>query len=215
MSCCHCQGAQRVFSGRYVARNLKRYRRKGPDKTTRMLIDALVAEGVEGATLLDIGGGVGVIGYELLNAGAGRATTVEAAKGYIEAAREETARRGLVDRMTIREGDFVEIADDVESADIVTLDRVICCYPDVSALVLLSVGKAGRLYGAVYPRDTWWTKLGNRLLNLTLWATRNPFRVFTHPTREVDSLIRGAGFRQRFHRTTFTWQVVVYGRDSA
>jgi magnesium-protoporphyrin O-methyltransferase len=91
MSCCHCQGAQRVFSGRYVARNLKHYRRKGPDKTTRVLVDALVAEGVEGATLLDVGGGVGAIEYELLNAGAARATNAEAATGYIEAAREETA----------------------------------------------------------------------------------------------------------------------------
>lgn len=215
MSCCHCQGAQSVFSGRYVARDLKRYRRKGPGKTTRMLIDALIAEGADGATLLDIGGGVGVIGYELLNAGAGRATNVEAAHGYVKAAREEIDRRGLGDRVTLREGDFVEIADDVESADIVTLDRVICCYPDVRALVGLSVAKAGRLYGAVYPRDTWWTKLGNRVLNLTFRITRNPFRVFTHPTREVDSLVRRAGFEQRLCRTTLAWQVVVYGRDSA
>jgi 2-polyprenyl-3-methyl-5-hydroxy-6-metoxy-1,4-benzoquinol methylase len=215
MSCCHCQGAQRVFSGRYVARNLKRYRRKGPDRTTRMLIDALAAEGVEGATLLDVGGGVGMIEYELLSAGAQRATNVEAAKGYAEAARDEAARRGLADRVTIREGDFVEIADDIESADIVTLDRVICCYPDAGALVGRSAAKAGRLYGAVYPRDTWWTKLGNRLLNLALRITRNPFRVFVHPTREVDSLVRRAGFRQRLHRTTLNWQVVVYGRDSA
>ena len=101
MVCCHCQGAQRVFSGRYVARDLKRYRRKGPGRTTKMLIDALVAQGSEGATLLDIGGGVGVIEYELLNAGAGRATNVEAAKGFIEAAREETARqvRALYERL--------------------------------------------------------------------------------------------------------------------
>ncbi len=212
MSCCHCQGAQSVFSRRYVARDLKRYRRRGPSKTTRMLIEALAAEG---ATLLDIGGGVGVIGYELLNAGAKRATNVEAAKGYIEAAREEIARRGLGDRVTIREGDFVEIAEDIEAADIVTLDRVICCYPDVRALVGRSVAKAGRLYGAVYPRDTWWTKLGIGLLNLTLRISRNPFRVFVHPTSEVDSLVRGAGFRLRFRRTTFSWQVVVYGRDSA
>jgi magnesium-protoporphyrin O-methyltransferase len=180
-----------------------------------MLIDALVAEGAEGATLLDIGGGVGVIGYELLDAGAGRATNVEAAKGYIEAAREEIARREFAGRVTVREGDFVDIAGELGSAEIVTLDRVICCYPDVRALVGLSVGKAVRLYGAVYPRDTWWTKLGNRVLNLTLWITGNPFRVFIHPTSEVDSLIRGAGFRRRFRRTTFSWQVVVYGRDSA
>lgn len=214
MSCRHCQGAQSVFSGRYVARTLKRYRRKGPDKTTKMLIDALLAEGAEGATLLDIGGGVGVIDYELLSAGATRATNVEAAVEYIEAARAEVDRRGLADQVTVRQGDFVEIADDLESADIVTLDRVICCYPDVEALVGRSASKAGRLYGAVYPRDTWWTKLGMGLLNLTLWVSRNPFRVFNHPTDTVDAVVRQAGLRQRFQRTTWNWQVVVYRRDS-
>jgi predicted TPR repeat methyltransferase len=214
MSCCHCQGAQRVFSGRYVARNLKRYRRKGPDKTTRMLIDALAAEGVEGTALLDIGGGFGAIGYELLNAGAGRATNVEAAKEYIEAAREETARRGLDDRVTIREGDFVEIADDVESADIVTLDRVICCYPDWEALVTLSVGKSRKFYGVVYPRSVWWTRIGHRLLNLSLWLTRNPFRVYAHPTESVNAVIRAAGFERLYYRTTLSWQTVVYRRGA-
>ncbi|MGD2216054.1 MAG: methyltransferase domain-containing protein [Gemmatimonadales bacterium] len=214
MSCCHCQGAQRVFAGRYVARNLKRYRRKGPDRTTRMLIDALAGESVEGATLLDIGGGVGVIEYELLNAGADRAMNVEAARGYIEAARDEAGRRGLADRVTIREGDFVEIADDVESADIVTLDRVICCYPDWEALVTRSLAKSRKIYGVVYPRSVWWTSIGHRLLNFSLWLTRNPFRVYAHPTVSVDAAIRKAGFVRLHYSTTMNWQIVVYRRGA-
>ena len=51
--------------------DLKRYRRNGPDSTTKALIEAIVAEGVEGATLLDIGGGIGAIAFELLDAGGG------------------------------------------------------------------------------------------------------------------------------------------------
>ncbi len=48
---------------------LRSYRRKGPIPSTRALIMVLVAEGVEGATLLDIGGGIGAIQHELLDAG--------------------------------------------------------------------------------------------------------------------------------------------------
>ena len=126
----------------------------------------------------------------------------------------EVELQGHADRVEYRHGDFVSLADDLGQADIVLLDRVICCYPDMGALVRLSVGKASRLYGVVYPRDVWWTRLGNRFLNLLFWLSRNPFRVFVHPTWSVDALVRGAGFRQLFHSNTLNWQVVVYGRET-
>lgn len=212
MTCPQCKGADKLFSGVHVARELKKYRRKGPRGTTRTLIDALKAEGVDGATLLDIGGGVGAIQLELLSAGAARATGADAATDYLEAARQEAERQGHADRIAFHHGDFVAIADQLEAADIVTLDRVICCYPDVKALVRASVDKARRLYGVVYPRDVWWTKLGCRFLNLFLWASRNPFRVFVHSSRDVDTLVREAGFQHRLTRVTPNWQVVLYSR---
>lgn len=212
MSCCQCRGADRLFSGWYVARELRSYRRKGPRATTRMLIEALVAEGVAGATLLDVGGGVGAIQHALLDSGAREATGAEAAAAYLEAAREEARRRGHAERVTYHQGDFVELADRLRPADIVTLDRVICCYHDVDSLVQRSVEKSRRLYGLVYPRDVWWTRLGNHFLNFFLWISRNPFRVFVHPTHTVDAIIRSAGFERRFLRATPFWQVVVYAR---
>jgi len=78
--------------------------------------------------------------------------------------------------------------------------------------VELSVDKAVRLYGVVYPRDVWWTRLGNGLLNLYLWLIRNPFRTFVHSERLIDDMVRGAGFEPRYHRLTLNWQVVVYSR---
>jgi hypothetical protein len=66
MTCSQCQGIEDLFSEEYVAGELKRYRRRGPDKTTRILIEALKKDGVEGETLLDIGGGLGAIQHELL-----------------------------------------------------------------------------------------------------------------------------------------------------
>ncbi len=192
---------------------MRRYRRKGPRKTTRWLIEALRAAGTEGATLLDVGCGVGVIPHELLDNGVVAAVGVEAVPGYLQAAREESIQRGHAGRVDYEVGDFVDVAGDIESADIVTLDRVICCYPDWEALVTLSLAKARKLYGVVYPRSYWWAKYGIGLLNFLLWLRRNPFRVFAHPTEAVDAAIRVAGFRRLSYRTTPGWQVVVYGKE--
>lgn len=212
MSCCQCQGADSLFSGSRVSRELKSYRRKGPRGTTRALIDALKAEGVQGLSLLDIGGGVGAIQHALLQAGATRAIGADASSAYLGAAKQEAERLGHADRVIQRFGDFVEIAPGLESADIVTLDRVICCYHDMESLVALSVGKADRLYGVVYPRDRWWTKAGQGFLNALLWLSRNPFRVFVHSSARVDEIVRRAGFKQRYRSFTPSWQVVLYGR---
>jgi magnesium-protoporphyrin O-methyltransferase len=212
MSCCQCQGIETFFNKKTATRELKQYRRKGPRKTTRMLIDALKAEGVDGMALLDIGGGIGIIQHELLSAGADSVTNVEASTAYIEAVKEEARRQGHADRVSFYHGDFVDLAPDIPSADIVTLDRVICCYHDMKALVGLSSARAGKLYGVVYPRDTWWTRIGLAIGNFVFGVLRNPFRIFVHPTEAVEAVVRGNGLEPRFYRQTAIWQVVVYGR---
>lgn len=212
MNCCQCQGIEKEFNQKEAAEDLKRYRQSGPDETTRLLINALVAEGVEGMTLLDIGGGVGAVQNELLKAGVSRATSVDASTAYIEAAKEEAQRRGHADRICFQHGDFVDLAPDIPPADIVTLDRVICCYHDMQRLVGLSSARARKLYGVVYPRDTWWTKIGLPMMNFFYWLRRTPFRVFAHPTAEVDAIVQGNGLQERFYRKTFVWQVAVYAR---
>lgn len=212
MNCCQCQGIEALFDDKTARKELKDYRRKGPSKTTRLLIEALEAEEVEGMTLLDIGGGIGAIQHELLKANAAGATHVDASSAYLAASRAEADRQGHTDRVDYRHGNFVDLASDIEPADIVTLDRVICCYHDMEALVGLSSALATKFYGVVYPRDTWWIKAGSALANLGLWLIRNPFRTFVHPTEAIEAIVRRHGFQRRFYRRTFLWQVVVYGR---
>ncbi len=212
MNCCQCQGIEALFNQKIAAKELKQYRKNGPRKTTRMLIDALKDEGVRGMALLDIGGGIGTIQLELLSAGASSATNVEGSTAYIEAAMDETERQGHSDRVISYHGDFVDLAPDIPSADIVTLDRVICCYHDMKALVGLSSARAGKLYGVVYPRDNWWTRIGWAIMNFAFGVMRNPFRNFVHPTEAVDAMVRSNGLEPRFYRKTAIWQVVVYRR---
>jgi magnesium-protoporphyrin O-methyltransferase len=176
-----------------------------------MMIDALKTEGVQGKTLLDIGGGIGAIQHELLEAGVPTATDVDASNAYIRAARQESVRRGTGDRVSYQHGNFVDLAEKIQPADIVTLDRVICCYPDMEKLVSLSAARARKLYSLVYPRDDgWWRRAGFAVLNAIFRLQKNPFRIFQHPTQTVEALVSQFGFRKSFYRRTFLWQVVVF-----
>ena len=159
MNCCQCEGIEEVFDRKQANKDLDQLHKEGLSDTTRMLVDAIKAEGVQGSTVLDIGGGVGAIQYGLLDAGATHAVSVDASTAYSEAAKEESQRRGHDERIAYHHGDFVDVAGEVESADIVTLDRVICCYHDFERLVQLSSQHATKLYGLVYPRDNWVSKM--------------------------------------------------------
>jgi len=212
MTCHQCQGLESLFDNKTAANELKAYRQKGPDKTTGMLIEALKTRGVEAMTLLDIGGGVGAIQHELMKAGVSQATNIDASTAYIEAAKDEAKRQGFADRVSYHHGDFVQLAPDIGAVDIVTLDRAICCYHDMPALVGLSAARASKLYGLVYPRDVWWIKLGISIVNFGSKFLRKDYRFFVHPTGAVEAVLDNNGLKQYFYRRTFFWQVAVYAR---
>ena len=76
---------------------MKRYQKEGNEKTTRQLIAAISLSGIDGMTLLDIGGGLGGIQHAMLENGLERATYVDASSAYVQAAKGEATRR-TVDR---------------------------------------------------------------------------------------------------------------------
>ena len=201
-----------LFGERTARQQLEAYRRRGAERHTDALIEALVAEGIQGATLLDIGGGIGAIQLGLLAAGAASSVDVDASHAYLAAARLEAERRGIGARTDYRYGDFVALGGEVEPADVVTLDRVICCYPDMPALVGASVDHARRLYGLLYPVDRWWIRAGAGAGNLVLRALRRSFRIQVHRTAEVDALVRSRGFKRVAGRQWAVWQMAVYRR---
>lgn len=212
MSCRQCVGIEEHFNQKYVTKELKLYRDEGPEKSTQLLIDALIAENVSSMTLLDIGGGVGSIQLGLLKAGASSCVSVESSAAYIEAAKEEAERQGHAESISHRLGDFVDLAADLPGCDIVTLDRVICCYHDVVGLVEKSVKLAKSMYGVVYPLENWKTKMGGFFENMTYRFHRSPFRFFLHSPKVVEGIILGEGFERRFYRELGMWQIVVYRR---
>lgn len=210
MSC--CRGLEEQFDDRVAKRDLRRYRRRGPSRPTRRLLAGVQEEGVAGASVLDVGGGVGAIQHELLAAGAGGTTDVDASPAYLAAAREEGGRRGAVGRMRFVEGDFVRLAGDLPPSDVVTLDRVICCYPDREALIDAAAGRSERLLGLVYPRSSLPFRLAVPALNFLLRLRGTEYRIHIHDTAEVDAQIRGHGFELADSAAFVVWQVFLYRR---
>ncbi len=137
-----------------------------------------------------------------------------AAGAYIAVAREEAERQGHADRVHYFAGDFVDLADAVDPADLVALDRVICCYEDMAALVGGSATLARRRYGLVYPRDSWFGRLGVAFLNAQLRLSRSSFRAYVHRTSEVDAILAAHGLVKVLHQTTLIWQIALFERPS-
>ena len=212
MGCCQCQGIKNMFDKKAANRQLKRYLKKGPSKTTSMLLDAINKKGVQGLNFLDIGGGIGAIQYDLIKAGASNGTSIEASSAFFDIVKEEALQNGLTERVNFKYGDFTATASDVDSADIVTLDKVICCYDDMSELVGLSSKLARKIYAVIYPRDVWWTKLALLMVNFYPRIKGSSFRVFIHPTKKVEEIIFGNGLKRNYYATTLFWQVAIFTR---
>ena len=201
------------YDEKRAASELRKYRERGPIPSTRALIEALKAEGVEDATLLDIGGGIGAIQHELLDAGMTHATSVDASTSYLDATREESRRRGHDERVTYLHGDFVELAESVPAAAIVTLDRVINVYPDWERLAGLAASRAQRLFGLVYPRDTRMVRLVVFAMNLMLRLRRTAVRASIRPADAVERIAREHGLAPHFARDVGpAWHVAVFRR---
>jgi len=213
MVCPHCEGADKVFNYSWAQRELNEFRKNGPAKATQTLINVLKEAGIAGYSLLDIGGGIGAIQHTLADAGVNRTVDVDASSAYLKIAQAEAQKLGYADKAQYLYGDFVQLAPQIEPTDIVTLDRVVCCYPDMHALVKLSSERAKRFYALIYPRDNIITKYGIRVFNFfSFFIWRSPFRTYIHSSREVDAVIQSNGLKRLFHKNVGLWQVYVYQR---
>jgi hypothetical protein len=215
MNCCsHCRDAGTFFDDKTARKELRRYNKKGPKKSTRLLLDQIRKRDVTGKTLLDIGGGIGSLTFELMRAGISRSVHVDASGAYLNAVKIEAQKRYLKDRIDFLYGDFTEMNDQIDNADIVTLDRVLCCYPDMEKLVDRSAEKSTRLYGVVFPRRFRYIGWGIGIGNLYFKLRGSDFRTFHHSPGAIDKRIRENGFRRIYHDHTIIWQIALYERQN-
>lgn len=212
MPCNCCEVTDHAFGEAEAKADLRKYRRRGPAEHTRLILDAIRSLGLRDSSLLDIGGGIGAIHHELLRDLAREATHVDASSAYLAQAKQEATRRGHTGRVRFIHADFTDVAPDLPPAEIVTLDRVVCCYPDFRRLLKDAAVHSERALALTYPRETWYLRLGLKIINFLQQLQRDPFRVFLHPVAEMDALLRSEGFVRVSIRRLFVWEMALYQR---
>jgi 2-polyprenyl-3-methyl-5-hydroxy-6-metoxy-1,4-benzoquinol methylase len=213
MSCNCCEITDHAFSEAEAKSELRNYRKRGPADQTKLILNAIRSLSLKNADLLDIGGGIGVIHHELLNDVAREATHVDASSAYLKEAKEEAERRGHGERVDFIHADFTEVASDLPKADIVTLDRVVCCYPDFRRLLKAAAEHSRQALAFTYPRETWYMRVGLKVINFFQGLRRDPFRVFLHPVAEMDGLLKREGFERVTLRRLFVWEMALYRKS--
>jgi hypothetical protein len=188
---------------------VRKYRRRGLDKAARRIADFLLDRGVEGDSVLEVGGGIGAIQLELLKAGAVQTTNVELSPEYEPYADELLGDDARVER---RVGDFVRDAAELEPADDVVLHRVVCCYPDPEALVGAAADHARRRLVLSFPPDTTLFRAGSAVVNAFFALTRTEFRTFVHPAAAILAPARARGLEPALDTRTALWRIVGFER---
>jgi magnesium-protoporphyrin O-methyltransferase len=190
----------------------RRYGRRGLSRSERAIVGFLTECGIDGASILEIGGGLGELHVELLRQGAARATNLEISTNYEKQAAELLERTGLAPRVERRFLDIAQVPDEVEGADVVVLHRVVCCYPDYERLLGAAASKAGRLLVFSHPPDNlvtravfWWENTMRRLKGDT-------FRAFVHPPAAMLNVGLRSGLRDAYRWRGLGWCVVGFQR---
>jgi len=213
MNCCATSNADtdRLFS-RFAGLHRWRYRLVGLERTQRQLIEGLRRAGIADASLLEVGCGAGELQRALMRAGAAQAVGVDLSAGMLAIARSEAEAQGVSERTDYRQGDFTAMAHTLPGADVVILDKVVCCYPDWELMVDRSLSKARRLYALTYPRDRAVTRVGLGVMRWGLHRIGCCYQPYIHDPDRITARIRDSGFRRVHAALTTAWLTEVYVR---
>lgn len=205
--CCPRPEYDGVFDDRFARRIARRYRRKGLNRTQRSLIGFLAERGLAGATVLEIGGGLGEMQPELLRLGAQGVVNLEISESYEEQAARLLAEAGVADRVERRIVDIAVAPETVEPADVVILHRVVCCYGDYEGLLGAAASHARRLLVYSHPPVTALTRALFAVDNVIRRIRRREFRPFLHRPAAMVAAASRDGLTPTFHQPGRIWQV--------
>jgi tRNA G37 N-methylase Trm5 len=207
MTCCSRGGCDRIFGRRFARRAAGRYRKRGLGKAERRIVAFVEDAGLEDATVLEIGGGVGEIHIEMLKRGASRAVSLELSPAYDGEAARLLREAGLEGRVERRIHDIAADPEPVQPADVVVLHRVVCCYPDYERLLGAAAEKARRLIVFSHPPRNALSRLFVGAQNLGFRLAGQEFRTFAHPPAAMVETCRARGFAPALFHSGAVWQV--------
>jgi 2-polyprenyl-3-methyl-5-hydroxy-6-metoxy-1,4-benzoquinol methylase len=179
------------------------------------MVDFLRGRGIDGSTIVEIGGGVGEIQIELLRAGASRATNLELSAAYENDARALAAEAGVAERIDRRLHDIAEEPTSVESADVVVLHRVVCCYRDYRQLLSSAADHARQVLVFSYPPHNIGVRAFYVCFNLVMRLARSSFRGYSHPPEAMRAVLEEHGLQRTYKHRGSVWRIAAHERLEA
>jgi SAM-dependent methyltransferase len=215
--CCPAEADERI--AHYFDRRNKR-RRTGAERyemgnVTRRLLDALVELGPAGRSVLEGGCGPGALLISLLDAGAGPGIGIDLSPEAIEYARERATKAGVTERAEFIVGDAA--VTNVEPHDWVVLDKVICCYAHMDALLERTLAEAKSVFAFAVPVSWGWRGVVARTLlgieAVTLRLLRRACPAYVHDVRAIEARLATAGFGSIVSEELGWWHIGVFARS--
>ncbi len=214
MSCCQScslQGTNEFFTDQ-AKRYLKEFKKKGLGKEQKYLIEGIASQGIAGKTVLEIGCGVGGLHLSLLKQGAVFATGIDISEGMIAGAKELSKELNLVEKTQYHVGDVIQLNKAISDADIVVLDKVVCCYEDVFKLLSISGNRTKQTYAFSYPNPNILVQISFKGLIALRTLFRGKFRPYWHDWSALIKTLETQGFKQTYTNNTLLWNVCVLTR---
>ena len=216
MNCCTSEAlkAKDDFFSKRAMHYDKRFHKKGLDKTQQLLLEGITTVLNSGktsaGTVMEIGCGVGGLLLTMLGKGLNYAIGVDASEGMLEKAKQNAAEMNLKDKTVFVHRDFVDVEPELKPADIVILDKVLCCDSNPESLIKKSTGKAKAIYAVSFPRDhllvRFFVKAGIAITKI--FPVK--FTPFYHEPNDIKRWTEDANFVLSYASDTFFWQVQVY-----
>jgi Methyltransferase domain len=176
------------------------------------MVAFLEQQGIDGATVLEVGGGVGELQIELLKKGAARTVNLELSPAYDEEAMGLLREAAVEGRAERRLHDLAADPEAIEAADVVVLHRVVCCYPDYERLLGAAAEHAWRLLIFSYPPRNAVSRLLIAAQNLFFRLRRIEFRTFAHSPARMLAVLEERGLRRTYADHPLIWQIAGFER---
>jgi len=189
------------------------YIENGLHKRGEKLIAYLDTETPGYSTALDIGCGAGALHHELLQRGLVRkVVAIDASATYLNNASKNAEKLELSSKVEYIQRDFALNPEIANAADVVVMDRVVCCYPELDSLLEPAASKAKHFLLLSYPLDSILERFFYFMSRIRHIVTRSKFRLYYHDPKRINRLVEKAGFRSVHEDRSGEWQLSVYQR---
>jgi len=208
----HCCGADLFFNKTTAKKEYRTYVRKGPSRVTAKIIQQLENQDVKGKSMVDVGGGIGALQWWFLQNEGAKTTDIDASSGYLKQALNHAGENGWQDKTQFIMGDCTDVYPQIDDPDFITLDKVICCYPNFKEILVSTCQKSKRYISLSYPIDGIIAQAIRGMGALFFMLKKNPFRPYVHPVRQIRDVFTENGYKRLSHSIAFPWHVEIYSR---